>query len=69
MCLSHSGILSTEANPQQPVDVNSLKEACHLDKALLSFIRQEKFPDIGFSSAVPRTRIPSFVFNHLLKFF
>ena len=27
----------------QPVDVNSLKEAFHLEKALLSFIRQRIF--------------------------
>ena len=35
-----------------------MKEACHLNKALSSFIRREKFPDKGFSSTVARTRIP-----------
>ena len=67
-CLSHSGIFPTEANPQQPFNVESLKEACHLDKALLSCMRQEKFLDKGFSSAVPRTCMPRFAYNHLLKF-
>ena len=60
--------LPTEANPQQPVDGHGIKEACHLYKGILSFIRQEKFRNKGFSSAVPHTRIPSFVFNHLNKF-
>ena len=35
-----------------------MKEACHLNKALSSFIRREKFPDKGLSSTVARTRIP-----------
>ena len=41
-----------------PVDGHGMKDACHLNKALLSFIRQEQFSDKGFSSRVARTRIP-----------
>ena len=45
-----------------------MKEACHLKKALLSFISQEKSPDKGLLIAVARTRIPSFVFTISLSF-
>ena len=68
MWLSHFEILPTEVNPQQPIDGHGMKEACHLDKAFLSFIRQETFPDKGFSSTVVCTRIPNFLSNHLPEF-
>ena len=60
-------MLPTEANPQQPIDGHGIRKACHVDKVLLTFIRQETFPDKGFSSAVVRTRIPSFVKQESVK--
>ena len=45
-----------------------LKNTVSFQLSYYNIGEKEKFPDKGFSSAVPRTRIPSFVFNHLLKF-